>query len=333
MEQFKTFNMFYINVKMCSLDSNIMVRGKIMNEYLDLLDTFKTIVGDKNVFVDEPMKNHTSFNVGGPADILVIPESYEMVQKLIQYCKEKSIPCFIMGNGSNILVKDGGIRGTVIKLAALNKITVSDTKVIAQSGALLADVSTEALNGSLTGFEFACGIPGCVGGAVAMNAGAYISEIRYVLDNALVVDDCGEIKRLTNEQLELEYRNSIILRRGFTVLEAVFQLKKGEYNSIKALIDDLQRRRTDKQPLEFPSAGSTFKRPEGYFAGKLIEDSNLKGVSIGGAQVSEKHSGFIINKGSATAKDILNLIKYVQDTVRKNFGVELHTEVRIIGED
>lgn len=304
-----------------------------MNEYLYLLNDFKTIVGDKNVLVDEPMKRHTSFKVGGPADLLVIPQHYEEVQKLIAACKSGNAPYFIMGNGSNLLVKDGGVRGVVIKLTALNKITVDGSKVIAQCGALLSDVSTAALNGSLTGFEFACGIPGCVGGAVAMNAGAYISEMRYVIDSALVIDDEGVMKRLSNLELELDYRNSIILKRGYTVLESVFQLKHGDHDSIKSLIDDLQRRRTDKQPLEFPSAGSTFKRPEGHFAGKLIEDSNLKGVTIGGAQVSMKHSGFIINTGNATARDILSLIKYVQDTVFGKFGVELHTEVRIIGEE
>jgi UDP-N-acetylmuramate dehydrogenase len=304
-----------------------------MKNYLDLLAIFKEIVGESNVLVNEPMKNHTSFKVGGPADILVIPGTYEEVQKLIKTCKEKSVPFFIMGNGSNLLVRDGGMRGIVIKLTALNKVEVQENKLIAQCGALLCDVSTSALNNELTGFEFACGIPGCVGGAVAMNAGAYISEIKNIIDNALIIDDDGNMKRLSLQELDLSYRNSVILKQGYTVLEAVFNLKPGVYEEIRDLIDDLQGRRTDKQPLEYPSAGSTFKRPEGYFAGKLIEDSNLKGVSIGGAQVSNKHSGFIINTGEATAKDILNLIAYVQKTVFEKFGVELHTEVRIIGEE
>ncbi|MDP4088188.1 MAG: UDP-N-acetylmuramate dehydrogenase [Bacillota bacterium] len=304
-----------------------------MNNYLNLLSEFNAIVGTGNVLVDEPMKYHTSFKVGGPVDMLILPHNYEEVQKLIVLCREKDVPYFIMGNGSNLLVKDGGLRGIIIKLTGLNKITVEGTRITAQSGALLSDVSAVALNNNLTGFEFACGIPGCVGGAVAMNAGAYISEIRYVLESALIVDDEGTLKRLGNEQLELDYRNSVVLKRGYTVLESVFLLKSGEYNSIKALIDDLQGRRTDKQPLEYPSAGSTFKRPKGYFAGKLIEDSGLKGVTIGGAQVSIKHSGFIINTGNATAGDIMSLIKYVQNTVQQKHGVELHTEVRIIGED
>ena len=304
-----------------------------MKSYLALVDEFKEIVGESNVLVDEPMKNHTSFKVGGPADILVIPGDYEEVRKLIKKCKEKMLPFFIIGNGSNLLVRDGGIRGVVIKLTALNSIEVQGNKLVAQSGALLSDVSALALNKGLTGFEFACGIPGCVGGAVAMNAGAYIGEIKNVIDNALVIDNDGNMKRLNLQELDLSYRNSIILKQGYTVLEAVFNLRPGVFEEIKKIIDDLQGRRTDKQPLEYPSAGSTFKRPEGYFAGKLIEDSNLKGVSIGGAQVSNKHSGFIINTGNATAKDILNLITYVQKTVFDKFGVELHTEVRVIGEE
>ncbi|WP_139903907.1 UDP-N-acetylmuramate dehydrogenase [Clostridium thermarum] len=304
-----------------------------MKNYLYLLGEIKEIVGESNVLADEPMKNHTSFKVGGPADIFVIPKDYQEVQQLVKVCKDQNVPYFIIGNGSNLLVKDGGIRGVVIKLTALNKIEVQGNKIIAQSGALLSDVSTCALDHSLTGFEFACGIPGCVGGAVAMNAGAYISEMKNVIENALVIDNDANIRRLDLQELELSYRNSIILKQGFIVLEAVFNLKPGNYNDIKTLIDDLQKRRTDKQPLDYPSAGSTFKRPEGYFAGKLIEDSNLKGVSIGGAQVSNKHSGFIINTGNATAKDILSLIAYVQKTVFEKFGVELHTEVRIMGEE
>ena len=220
----------------------------------------------------------------------------------------------------------------VIKLSPLNIIEVTDNKIVAQS-ALLSDVSDAALNNSLTGFEFACGIPGCVGGAVSMNAGAYIGEIKDVIESTLVLDKEGNIKRLAAEELKLSYRNSVILMEGYVVLEATFKLKVGDYDAIKSKIDELQFRRKDKQPLEYPSAGSTFKRPVGHFAGKLIEDLNLKGVSIGGAQVSAKHSGFIINAGNATAKDILALIKHVQNTVHEKFGVELHTEVRIVGED
>lgn len=304
-----------------------------MKDCMFVAEKIKAIVGEDNVFLNEPMCNHISFKVGGPADILVMPRNYSDVQELIKICNKTEIPYYIMGNGSNLLVKDGGIRGVVIKLSPLNIIEVTDNKIVAQSGALLSDVSEAALNNSLTGFEFACGIPGCVGGAVAMNAGAYIGEIKDVIESTLVVDKEGNIKRLAAEELELSYRNSIILKEGYVVLEATFKLDFGNYDAIKAKIDDLQSRRREKQPLEYPSAGSTFKRPVGYYAGKLIEDSNLKGVSIGGAQVSTKHSGFIINKGNATAKDILDLIKHVQDTVYEKFAVELHTEVRIVGED
>lgn len=304
-----------------------------MKDYMNVAEEFKAIVGEDNILLNEPMSNHVSFKVGGPVDILVIPRNYADVQELIKICNRTKTPYYIMGNGSNLLVKDGGIRGVVIKLTSLNIIEVTDNKVVAQSGALLSDVSEAALNHSLTGFEFACGIPGCVGGAVAMNAGAYIGEIKDVIESTLVVDKEGNIKRLSAEELELSYRNSVILKEGYVVLEATFKLELGDYEKIKAKIDELQFRRRDKQPLEYPSAGSTFKRPVGYYAGKLIEDSNLKGVAIGGAQVSTKHSGFIINTGNATAKDVLDLIKHVQNTVYEKFGVELHTEVRIVGED
>jgi UDP-N-acetylmuramate dehydrogenase len=304
-----------------------------MKNYLFVAEEFKAIVVEDNVLLNEPMCNHVSFKVGGPVDILVLPRNYTDVQELIKICNKHNTPYYIMGNGSNLLVKDGGIRGVVIKLSPLNIIEVTDNKIVAQSGALLSDVSDAALNNSLTGFEFACGIPGCVGGAVSMNAGAYIGEIKDVIESTLVLDKEGNIKRLAAEELKLSYRNSVILMEGYVVLEATFKLKVGDYDAIKSKIDELQFRRKDKQPLEYPSAGSTFKRPVGHFAGKLIEDSNLKGVSIGGAQVSAKHSGFIINAGNATAKDILALIKHVQNTVHEKFGVELHTEVRIVGED
>jgi UDP-N-acetylmuramate dehydrogenase len=306
-----------------------------MNLYISYFDDFKNIIKSENgnVFLDEPMKNHTSFKVGGAVDIMVIPGNYEELQKSIKICIKESIPYLIIGNGSNLLVKDKGIRGVVIKLTAINEVKVEDARIIAGSGALLSDVSEIALEHSLAGFEFACGIPGCVGGAVAMNAGAYGGQIDSVIENALIIDKKGEFQRLNKEQLELGYRSSAILKYDYSVVEASFKLERGEYGQIKEAIDDLQGKRRDKQPLEFPSAGSTFKRPEGYFAGKLIEDSGLKGVQLGGAQVSQKHSGFIINTGNATAGDVLALIAHVQKTVFDKFGVELHTEVRIIGED
>jgi UDP-N-acetylenolpyruvoylglucosamine reductase len=238
-----------------------------------------------------------------------------------------------MGNGSNLLVKDGGIRGVVVKLTKLKSIKIQGSRIIVSSGACLKDVSQKALDNSLTGFEFACGIPGSVGGAVTMNAGAYNGEISNVIESVIVIDNHTKKRILNLEQLELAYRMSSILKYGYIVLQVTFKLEKGDHSKINDRIENLNRRRSEKQPLEYPSAGSTFKRPEGHFAAKLIEDSGLKGMSVGGAQVSEKHSGFIINKEDATSKDILDLINLVQDTVKQKFNVDLYTEVRIIGED
>lgn len=304
-----------------------------MNKFKNFIVDLKKILNEENIKIDEPMKNHTSFEVGGPADILITPENSDQVLDVIKMSKDKNIPYYIMGNGSNLLVKDGGIRGIVIKLTNLNSIKVSENKVISGSGASLKDVSQSALDSRLTGFEFACGIPGSVGGAVTMNAGAYNGEISNVIESVKVIDDQTNIRILNLKELQLGYRMSSILKYGYTVLEVTFKLEKGDYDKIHNRIEDLNRRRTEKQPLEYPSAGSTFKRPEGHFAAKLIEDSKLKGISVGGAQVSEKHSGFIINKGNATAGDILNLINIVQKTVKEQFNIDLYTEVRIIGED
>jgi UDP-N-acetylmuramate dehydrogenase len=304
-----------------------------MNQCKNFIDDLNNILGKENISIDEPMKNHTSFKVGGPADILVTPKNYEEVVKIIKFCNQKNLPYYIIGRGSNLLVKDGGFRGVIIKLTSLNNIQVLDEKIIAQGGADLSAVSDEALKHSLTGFEFACGIPGTVGGAVTMNAGAYNGEISQVIESALVVDKKGNLITLNKDELELGYRISAIQKYEYTVLEATFKLTKGEYNKIKERIDDLTRKRQEKQPLEYPSAGSTFKRPEGYFTGKLIEESNLKGYTIGGAQVSEKHAGFVINKNNATAEDIINLIKHIQNTIKIKYNVELQPEVRIIGEE
>lgn len=304
-----------------------------MNQYKDFAMELVKWLGEENVKIDEPMKKHTSFKVGGPVDVLVTPETYDQVRKIIDLAKQNNIPYFVMGNGSNLLVKDGGIRGIIIKLCKLDKVTVEGENIVAQVGVLLSKISSLAAKNSLTGLEFASGIPGSVGGALTMNAGAYNGEISQVIENSLVIDRQGNLIRLSKEDLELGYRMSSILKHSYTVLEAVFKLKKGDSEKIYARIEDLGRRRREKQPLEYPSAGSTFKRPEGYFAAKLIEDSGLKGLHVGDAEVSQKHSGFIINKGNATAKDILNLIEIVEGTVKEKFNVDLHTEVMIIGED
>lgn len=304
-----------------------------MAQYVELNNKFIEVLGEQNIKVNVSMKEHTSFKVGGPADIFVTPRSYEEVREIIRISKENKIPYFIFGNGSNLIVKDGGIRGVVINMNKLNKVSVEEDRVITQSGALLSAAAVAALEGSLKGMEFAHGIPGSVGGAVTMNAGAYNGEISQVIESALVIDDKGNIVRIDKEALELSYRMSAILKYDYVVLEATFKLEKGDYNTIKNRMDDLMRRRKEKQPLEYPSAGSTFKRPEGFFAAKLIEDSGLKGTKIGGAEVSEKHSGFIINKKNATAKEILDLIAFVQQVVKERYQIELSTEVRIVGED
>ena len=283
--------------------------------------------------IDEDMKNHIYFKVGGPADILLTPTSIDQLSETVKVCNENNIPYYIIGNGSNLLVKDGGIRGVVITLTKLDKIQSKGNLIKAEAGVLLKDVSERAVENSLTGFEFACGIPGSIGGAVFMNAGAYDGEIKNVILEAEVLDSDGNIIILNRDELDLGYRTSKVMKENFIVLSAIFQLELGDKEKIQDRVNELTRKREEKQPLEYPSAGSTFKRPEGYFAGKLIQDAGLKGYSIGGASVSEKHSGFVINKGGATAKDILNLIEHIQNEVKKQFGVDLHPEVRILGEE
>ncbi|CUN68906.1 UDP-N-acetylmuramate dehydrogenase [Clostridium disporicum] len=304
-----------------------------MNKYDKFVGLFGKFYDENDIKIDEKLSSYVNFKVGGPADILLIPKSKEQVIKSVEVCKENKIPFYLIGNGSNILVRDGGFRGVVISLKEVNTIIVDGDKIEAECGAMLKAVSDKAMENSLTGFEFACGIPGTIGGAVFMNAGAYDGEIAHVIESAEIIDEECNIVRLSNKDLDFGYRSSIVMKKGYTVLSAVFKLEKGQVKTIKELVDDLTNKRESKQPLEYPSAGSTFKRPTGYFAGKLIQDAGLKGYSIGGASVSEKHSGFVINKGNATAKDITDLIKYIQDEVKRQFGVELHPEVRIIGEE
>lgn len=291
------------------------------------------ISGEENVLRDEPMKRHTTFRIGGPADYFVTVHSKEEIKEILLLCKKEQISYYILGNGSNLLVGDKGYRGVVIQICRqMNEIYTKGNKIYVQAGALLSKVAAEALANSLTGFEFASGIPGTLGGAVMMNAGAYGGEMKHVLESAEVLTPEGEFLTLSLEELKLGYRTSVIAENDYTVLSAVITLEKGNPDEIKAYMDDLKERRTTKQPLEYASAGSTFKRPEGYFAGKLIQDSGLKGYSVGDAQVSEKHSGFVINRGNASAEDVLTLIKHVQDTVEQKFGVRLETEVKRIGE-
>ncbi|MFR7994666.1 MAG: UDP-N-acetylmuramate dehydrogenase [Clostridium sp.] len=304
-----------------------------MNKYNKFVGLFNEFYDINDIKIDEKLSEYVNFKVGGPADILLIPNSKEQVIKSIKICKENNIPFYLIGNGSNILVRDGGFRGVVLSLKNVKNIYVDGEKIEAECGVMLKEVSDKAIENSLTGFEFACGIPGTIGGAVFMNAGAYDGEISKVIESAEVIDENCNIIRLSREELNFGYRSSLVMKKGYTVLSAVFKLEKGQVKTIKELIEDLTNKRESKQPLEYPSVGSTFKRPTGYFAGKLIQDAGLKGYSIGGAAVSEKHSGFVINKGNATAKDITDLIKHIQDEVKKQFGVDLHPEVRIIGEE
>lgn len=294
---------------------------------------FCTCLGSDNVKLQEPMSKHTTFRIGGPADFYLCPHSTKEVQQTVQICKEENLPYFILGNGSNLLVSDKGYRGAIIQLwKNFSDISVKDCCITAKAGALLSKVAAEALEEGLTGMEFASGIPGTIGGAVFMNAGAYGGEMKDIIKEVKVLDDQGEIRVLSNEEMKLGYRTSIVKEKGYTVLSAVLQLKKGDVSVIRETMEDLKNRRTSKQPLDMPSAGSTFKRPEGYFAGKLIMDSGLRGFSVGGAQVSEKHCGFVVNKGGATAEDVTALIREVQRRVKEKFGVELETEVRFLGE-
>ena len=290
------------------------------------------IMDQESVLLDEPMKKHTTFRIGGPSDYFVLPKNIEEVKGVIALCKEKEVPFYILGNGSNLLVSDDGFRGVIIQLYKnMSHIEVEGNAIRAQVGALLSKIAAEALQNGLTGFEFASGIPGTLGGAVVMNAGAYGGEMKDVLTEVTALTQDGEVKVLKKEELDLGYRTSVVGKKGYIALEAVVELQKGNPDEIKATMDDLKERRTTKQPLEYPSAGSTFKRPEGYFAGKLIEDAGLRGYQEGGAQVSEKHCGFVINRDHATASDIAGLCGTVQKRVYEQFGVKLETEVKMLG--
>lgn len=282
---------------------------------------------------DEPMKGHTSFKIGGPADLFFIPKTVAQIKEMIRYCNRETIAYYIVGNGSNLLVSDKGYRGVIIQVYKnLSSVTIEENKVYAEAGVLLSRLAKEIHKNALQGFEFASGIPGTLGGAVYMNAGAYGGEIKDVLVDATVLSRQGDFRTVQNKDLDLDYRHSSLMAHGDIVVSANLAFEYGHIDEIKAKMDDFNGRRKDKQPLEKPSAGSTFKRPEGYYAGKLIMDAGLRGHHIGGAMVSNKHCGFVINTGDATCKDVLSLIGYVQSEVKKQFDVELETEVRLIGE-
>ena len=300
---------------------------------VNLKQRFQEILEDNRILEAELMSRHTTFRIGGPADFFLVPENADEIKKIIAVCKEKNVPYFILGNGSNLLVSDEGYRGVIIQLYRnYGDITVKGNEIHATAGALLSQIAAAAKNASLTGFEFAGGIPGTLGGAVVMNAGAYGGEMKDVLKEVTVMTAAGEILVLPAEKLEMGYRTSLVKTKGYLVLSAVIVLEQGNQEAIKARMKELTEQRVSKQPLEFPSAGSTFKRPEGYFAGKLIMDAGLRGYRVGGAQVSQKHCGFVVNTGNATAQDVRTLIADVSAEVDRQFQVKLEPEIKMLGE-
>ncbi|MFY9176813.1 MAG: UDP-N-acetylmuramate dehydrogenase [Caldicoprobacterales bacterium] len=291
-------------------------------------------IPSERILKDEPMKKHTSFRIGGPADIMVLPANEEEIIHTLKVCKDTSVPIFIMGNGSNLLVRDKGIRGVVLKISEnYSNIDIGGKTIKAQSGVLLSTLSRAAVRHSLKGLEFASGIPGTLGGAITMNAGAYGGEMKDVVVSVRCIDSNGKIHILDEEEMNFGYRTSCIQTTDLIVSEVDMVLEYGDQQESLDLMADLARRRREKQPLAYPSAGSTFKRPVGYYAGKLIQDCGLKGLRIGDAQISDLHAGFIINLGNATAQNVIDLIKKVQDIIYDKYGVEMVPEVRIVGEE
>lgn len=298
----------------------------------EIIAQFQDIVGTEQVLIQEPMKNHTTFRIGGPADCFIRPQDAGQVERILHICRENGTPWFVLGNGSNLLVSDQGFPGVIIQIFRnMSTIRVNGERLVVQAGALLSAVASRALKEGLSGLEFASGIPGTMGGAVVMNAGAYGGEMKDVIESVTVLDGDGKVRCLTREELQMGYRTSLVKKEGYTVLEAVLKLEQGDPAVISARMEELKEQRVSKQPLEYPSAGSTFKRPEGYFAGKLIMDSGLRGFQVGGAQISQKHCGFVINTGDATAQDVVQLISQVQDIVYEKFQVKLEPEIRFLG--
>ncbi len=298
----------------------------------EFYDALKKILPEAGILQEEPMRDHTTFRIGGPARFFVMPGTKEELRALLSLCRETDMPFYVIGNGSNLLVSDAGYDGVVIQLYRnMNRITVDGTRIRAQAGALLSQIAAKALESSLTGFEFASGIPGTLGGACVMNAGAYGGEMKDVLEEVQVLTPDGAFKTLGKDELELGYRTSVIAKKDYIVLEASLLLREGDRKQISARMEELKERRVAKQPLEYPSAGSTFKRPEGHYAGQLIQEAGLRGFSVGGAQVSEKHCGFVINRDHATAADVDALMKQVVRRVKENSGVTLEPEVKRLG--
>ena len=296
------------------------------------LTELQNVMGGSGIFMEEPMKKHTTFRVGGPADVLVQPDETALAA-ILALCRQYHVSYSFIGNGSNLLVGDKGIRGVVIEMTdPMGNIEVDGTKITAQAGAMLSKIANTAASNGLGGMEFAAGIPGSVGGAVVMNAGAYGGEMKDIIEKVYVLDENGAQLELDRDALDLGYRQSCIPEKKYIVTKVVLELVPRNEAEIRSEMKELNEKRAEKQPLQYPSAGSTFKRPEGYFAGKLIMDAGLRGYQVGGAQVSEKHCGFVINKGDATAADICQLMRDVSDKVQAQFGVVLEPEVKMIGE-
>ena len=294
---------------------------------------FCEIVGENKVLEQEPMARHTTFRIGGPADYFVELGSIEQIRAAIQVCREENLPWFVLGRGSNLLVSDKGYRGVILSIYKdFQKTEIQGETVTVQAGVLLTTLSGKVLDASLTGLEFASGIPGTIGGAVVMNAGAYGGEMKDIVRQVTVLDQEGIVRTLTGEEMQFGYRTSLAKKKGYIVLETVLELQHGQKEEIRERMQGLKAKRIAKQPLEYPSAGSTFKRPEGYFAGKLIMDAGLRGAHVGDAQVSEKHCGFVVNTGHATAADVRELMRQIQEKVQEQFGVRLEPEVRFLGE-
>lgn len=300
---------------------------------LGIIDKLKSLLNEDDIETNADMRKNTTFKIGGPADILIKPRTVEEIKNTVALLNETKTPFFVMGNGSNLLVKDKGIRGAVIKIGKnFSDIQVYGNTISAQAGALLPSISNRAIQNNLSGFEFAAGIPGTLGGAIVMNAGAHGGEMKDIVTNVTLMDYEGNIKVLSNKDMNFEYRKSILANEQYIVLSVEMELKPGNAEETKSIIKELRDKRTASQPLEYPSAGSTFKRPLNNFAGKLVEDAGLKGFTIGGAKVSEKHAGFVINNGNATAKDVLDLIEYAKNEVNNKFNILLEEEIKVVGE-
>ena len=298
-----------------------------------LYDGLCQAAGREQVLVDERMDRHTTFRIGGPADFFVIPETIEQLAQTVRICREQKVPFYILGNGSNLLVGDKGYRGVIIQVYKnLNAVHTDGQVISAQAGAMLSVIAKQALAHGLAGFEFTSGIPGTLGGAVVMNAGAYGGEMKDIIRKVTVLTPEGKIQTIPGDQMEFGYRTSIVEKKSLIVLSAVIELENGNSEEIRSRMEELKRKRTSRQPLELPSAGSTFKRPQGYFAGKLIMDAGLQGFTVGGAQVSEKHCGFVVNRGGASAADVRELMRQVTEKVQERFGVTLEPEVKMLGE-